>query len=99
MRKRYRTYTKEFKEQAVSLAQEVGAAEASRQLGISGVNVHKWMNKKENNSNKKNQEVVDVPSESPEEEVKRLRKENEELKKANQILKSAAAFFSQDHLK
>ena len=37
--------------------------------------------------------------ETPEEELKRLRKEVEELKKVNYILKRAAAFFSQDHLK
>jgi hypothetical protein len=33
------------------------------------------------------------------EEFKRLKAENDKLKKVNQILKAAAAFFSQDHLK
>ena len=36
---------------------------------------------------------------SQEQELKRLRKENEEQKKVIYILKRAAAFFSQDHLK
>jgi transposase-like protein len=38
-------------------------------------------------------------AESPEEELNRLRRENQQLQKANYILKQAAAFFSQDHLK
>jgi len=33
------------------------------------------------------------------EELRRLRKEVSELKQVNILLKSAAAFFSQDHLK
>jgi transposase-like protein len=33
------------------------------------------------------------------EEILRLKKENEELKKVNYILKRASAFFAQDHLK
>ena len=38
-------------------------------------------------------------NETPQEEIKRLRTEVTELKKVNHILKAAAAFFSQDHLK
>lgn len=70
---------------------------ASRQLGIAEANIYNW---------KKKMERSNLPSlKRPEEheilalEVKRLRQENAELKKVNEILKGAAAFFSQNHLK
>jgi transposase-like protein len=51
---------------------------------------------------KKADKVAAIQAEEPGfsiEEFRRIQKENEKLKKVNQILKSAAAFFSQDHLK
>jgi transposase len=93
-----RKYTNDFKHRAVALAKEIGGAEAARKLGISGSNVYQWQNKL---SSLGRVSLSDTKSsnESPEDELKRLRKENSDLKKANLILKSAAAFFSQDHLK
>jgi transposase-like protein len=91
-----RKYTIEFKQQAVELAKSLGSSKkAADQLGISDVNIHVW---------KKNLAEGKSPSngprqESTEEELKRLRRENVEQKKVIHILKSAAAFFSQDHLK
>ena len=93
-----RKYTQEFKEQAVRLAKQLGSNRAAaQQLGISDVNIHVWQNKDLKRQSKASAYVS--PSETPEEEMKRLRQENEELKKVNYILKRAAAFFSQDHLK
>ena len=40
-----------------------------------------------------------APAVSLNDEVRRLQREVAELKKVNHILKAAAAFFSQDHLK
>lgn len=90
-----RKYSEEFKRQAVQLSYELGPTRAAKQLGISGVNVSKWRAKESKEL------VVDekVKMESQEQEIKRLRKENDELKKVNYILKRAAAFFSQDQLK
>lgn len=88
-----RQYTPEFKEQAVELANRIGMTKAAAQLGVHVSNIHGWKSKKKDGLKK--------PSEaaSLEEENRRLRKEVDELKKVNQILKRAAAFFSQDHLK
>jgi transposase len=100
-RAKTRSYTAEFKEQAVRLAEEIGSAtRAAKQLGVSEANVHNWKMKSKQGKlkdSKNNMSMTEV--ESPEEELKRLRKEVEELKKVNYILKKAAAFFSQDHLK
>ncbi len=94
-------YTAEFKEQAVRLAEEIGAHKAAEKLGVSDSNIHNWRVKKKAGEKFKDgsSKVVHESVETSDEEVKRLRREVEELKKANYILKRAAAFFSQDHLK
>lgn len=90
-------YTKEFKIQALELANQVGSmAEAGRQLGVRDSLLHVWKKKYDSGSQSK-AGTAEVLTESA--ETRRLRKENEELKKVNYILKRAAAFFSQDHLK
>jgi len=93
-----RRYTPEFKQQALELAQQAGSiAEASRRLGVSESLLYSWKGKLKVSLDPKKKTVKSAMDEA--EEMKRLRKENEELKKTNYILKKAAAFFSQDHLK
>ena len=95
MERKRRTFTAEFKAQAVQLAKDLKSfTEASRQLDVSESVIRIWT------KNAKGIAVVQAqdPSFSIE-EMRRLKAENEKLKKVNQILKSAAAFFSQDHLK
>jgi transposase len=93
-----RTFTKEFKLQAVALAKSLGNINAAaRQLGILDSCIHNWKNKYQSSESA-------GPGPSPLnsiefEELKRLRRETDEQKKVIQILKAAAAFFSQDHLK
>ncbi len=95
-----RKYTPEYKEQAVRLAEHLGSiAKAARQLGISDVNVYNWKMKSKKGKLKDLKNNMSVQSETTDEELKRLRKEVEELRQVNYILKRAAAFFSQDHLK
>lgn len=97
--KKNRTYTKEFQIEALNLAKELGSySEAARRLGIGDAILHTWKKKYNFSTDIKfKKTAADAVSEA--EELKRLRKENEELKKTNYILKKAAAFFSQDHLK
>ncbi len=91
-----RKYTIEFKQQAVELAKSLGSSKkAADQLGISDVNIHVWTKKLAGEKSPTNE----PRQESAEEELKRLRRENADQKKVIHILKSAAAFFSQDHLK
>ena len=90
-----RTFTEEFKQQAVNLSKELGSGtKAAQELGINESLIRNWT--KRSNS-EKSLKAAD-PTFSVE-EFKRLQKENDKLKKINHILNSAAAFFSQDHLK
>ena len=94
-KKAYRKYSHEFRKQAVQLSYELGPARAAKQLGISGSNMSNWRSQQsKEKSVTKVEEVL-----SQEQELKRLRKEVEEQKKVIHILRRAAAFFSQDHLK
>lgn len=95
MRRERRTFTEEFKRQAIELSEELGSiTKAAKELGINESQIRTW---KKKSTTEKSLQAKD-PSFSIE-EYKRLQKENERLKKVNYILKSAAAFFSQDHLK
>lgn len=93
-----RTFTKEFKIQAVELAASLGnVTEAARQLGVLDSSIHNWKKSLAAPVSK----VFEKTNLSLEEydELKRLRRETAEQKKVIHILKAAAAFFSQDHLK
>ena len=97
--KKYKKYTKEFQIEALNLVKELGSyAAAARQLGISDSVLHGWKDKYNFNTGIKSGKSTEQAINEAE-EIKKLRKENEELKKTNYILKRAAAFFSQDHLK
>ena len=88
----------EYKKQAVELAKSLGSStRATEQLGIPEGHIYKWKKKLYGSASP----TLEQPSnpETMELELKRLRQEIAELKKVNEILKGAAAFFSQDHLK
>ena len=94
-RKTKRQYTLEFKQQAVELGSRIGFARAAAQLGVHVSNIHGWnqgLKKSEVKGSKKS--VAGLEAEN-----KRLERENSDLRKVNDILKRAAAFFSQGHLK
>jgi transposase len=92
-------YTEEFKLQAVKLADELGSAtEAGRQLGVPDANIYVWR-KKLAGQVVSPVKKTEIKPEDLAKENQRLQQEVAQLKKVNHILKSAAAFFSQDHLK
>jgi transposase len=93
-----RKYTDDFKHRAVELAKEIGISPAEQRLGIPAGNIRNWRDKI-NKFGKVSRTDTKSPNEPVEDRLRRLERENSELKKANLILKSAAAFFSQDHLK
>ena len=84
----------------MQLAKELGSVvEASRQLGIGDANIHNWRRKFSGNAVLSAAGKPEVKPDELAREVQRLQQEVIHLKKVNHILKSAAAFFSQDHLK
>lgn len=87
-------YTKEFKEEAVKLVVERGytQAEAGRALGVDSKNISHWIKAFAPDKSVGKQINPD------QEEIKRLRKENERLIMEREILKKAAAFFANEHI-
>ena len=89
--KRRRSYTKEFKKEAVKLVIEQGytIAEASRNLGIHPNVLSYWKRNFQEGG-------LDKAATSVKTELKELRKENKRLKMEREILKKAAAFFAKE---
>jgi transposase len=96
-----KSYSQEYRDEAVKLSEELGTTGAARQLGISISNIHTWRGKikSPNGSGEKPGQSKAASFLEMEEENRRLRKENGNLKKTNEMLKAVTAFFSQDHLK
>lgn len=88
----YKTYPKEFKEEAVALVTDQGYSvpEAAKSLGIGTNLLYKWKEKIEA------EQAGESLKESELEELKRLRKEVKELRMEKEILKKASAFFAKE---
>jgi transposase len=96
-RKPYKTYTKEYKLEALRLMDESDrpASEIAMKLGIRRNQLYKWkeqMNKKGDVPSAKKGR----PKKENQSETARLRQENNRLKEENDILKKAAVFFAKE---
>jgi transposase len=84
-------YTEEFRRQAVALltSEKLSIADAARRLGVDAKTLRKWV--------KKYQPATPAPAASPsvEQELRRLREENRQLKMERDILKKAAIYLAQ----
>ena len=90
-------YTKEFKLDAISLVVDQGLtiAEAARSLGIRANMLGRWI--KENEADNNGQAFRGNGKLTPDqEEIRRLKIENKQLKLERQILKGAAVFFAKE---
>lgn len=98
MAKRRRTYTPEFKTEAVKLITEQGysVAEAARTLGVHQTLLRSWKHALAS----KGSDAFPGQGHPPavEQELRRLRAENQRLRAERDILKKAAAFFAQEAL-
>ena len=102
MARKTRTYDKEYKAQAVKLAQEVGGAKAAAELGVPEGTIYCWVKAfKEgrlaaaeashtpSNAISLNEELVELRK-----RVKDQEKEIRRLKEENEFLEEASAFFA-----
>ena len=92
-----RRYPPELKERAVKMVQELRAQDprdktvisrVARQLGVGDESLRSWVKQSEVDAGNRLGLTTDEQA-----ELKRLRKENFELRRSNDILQSAAAFF------
>jgi transposase len=91
-KRNYKTYSKEFKEEAVALVHEQGYSvpEAAKSLGVAPNLLYRWKQKIEDERQGK------ALSEDEREELKKLRKEVKNLRMEKEILKKASAFFAKE---
>jgi transposase len=94
--KERRVYTKEFKVEAVALAEkrEKPISQIAKDLGLNENVLRRWMHVFQETAGS---EVQAFPGHGRprDEELARLRKENKALRNANEILKKAAVIFAQ----
>ena len=96
-RKPYKTYTREFKQEAVHLMETTDrpAAEVAMELGIRRNQLYKWKQqlavKGETAFSGSGRPKTESLS-----ELTLLKRENEQLRDENEILKKAAAYFARE---
>ena len=87
-------YDQNFKDEALKLSDDIGVKKACEQLNLNYGTLTDWRKlrvKKERAGKKSDKELQN--------ENARLKKEIEELKKSNEILKDALGFFAADRKK
>lgn len=96
-RKSYKTYTKEFKCEAIRLmtTSDRPASEIAMELGIRRNQLYKWKEQLERTGDVASS-VKGRPRKENQSEATRLRQENKRLKEENEILKKAAVFFAKE---
>ena len=94
-RKAYKAYTREFKQEAIRLA-DVGdktASQVARELGLRVNQIWKWKQQLQQEAAAGGPAKRGRPADD---EVARLRRENARLKEENEILKKAAIYFARE---
>jgi transposase len=94
--KERRQYTKEFKTEAVALAEkkEKPISQVAKDLGLNENVLRRWITQTREAAGT-NIKVFPGHGRARDAELVRLRKENKALKEANEILKKAAVIFAQ----
>lgn len=92
-KRRQRRYSAEFKENAVKLARKGDRTivAVAKELGVPSQTLYVWVSDYEHEHG-----TIAPGGETPEQELKRLRKEVERLREEREILKKAATFFAKE---
>ena len=93
MKKKRRTFPREFKEEAVRLVRESGrgVGEIARDLGVWETVLRRWMKQAEIDEGRGPEGALTTEER---EELRKLRRENKQLLMEREILKKATAFFA-----
>jgi transposase len=96
MNRKYRTYTKEFKREALELLESSGksAAQLERELGITQGMLLKWRDRYQVKRENGKAEIAPSDLEAAQAEVRRLRRELKVAEQERDILKKAMSIFS-----
>ena len=92
--KKMARYSKEFKEEALRLSDEIGVKKAAAQLGLPYYTLADWRNNRKHTEPEPELSEVELKIRNRE-----LERENAELRAANEILKDVLGFFAKDRKK
>jgi transposase len=97
--KKAKRYTREFKARAIRLCEESGKpiAEVARDLDVPYQTLYQWMLQAGKAGGAAASASAPAAAETPAEEVRRLRRELDEVKMERDFLKKAAAFFARSN--
>ncbi|MCE2029464.1 transposase [Sessilibacter corallicola] len=98
-RKKYQSYTEEFRREAVKRSEKPGVTQAqvAKELGVSAQQIANWKRQFTRLSDKQFNSVDGVDySKKESEELRRLRRENKRLQEEMDFLKKAAAYFAKN---
>lgn len=88
-------YSKEFREEALKLSDEIGVKKAAGQLGLQYYTLAEWR-KNRKAALKMPDPATDIAQRA---RIRELERKNHELEQANEILKDALGFFAKDRKK
>lgn len=89
-------YSKEFKDEALKLSDEIGTKKACEQLGIKYYTLSEWRKNRKARLSEPINHLTDAEAKAL---IRELEKKNAELERANDILKDALGFFAKDRKK
>ena len=94
-RRKRRHYSKEFKIEAVRLAENIGVLKAAAELGVAKKSIQNWMNGISMGENSKSRKPTVEELES---ELRKAKKELKSVKMINEVLKKSTAIFSKGQI-
>jgi transposase len=97
-RKPYKTYTKEFKLEAIRMMDESDrpSSEVATQLGIRRNQLYKWKDQLQSKGSAAFPGKPGRPLKENQSETSKLREENKRLREEVEILKKAAVYFAKE---
>ena len=94
-----KTYSQEFRTEAVELATSKGFQQAAADLGVHHSTIRDWAKKLQKGPLEQSNKTAAKTYQELERENKKLKKELQYMEEINKVLKKSTAIFSSDQLK